>query len=56
MKKWLLRCSYNPSKNFILNHIDFLTRELDLHSSDYENFILPGDVTSEITHLNLKAL
>ena len=36
-KKWLLCCSYNPHKNSISTHIDFLRRELDLHSSNYEN-------------------
>ena len=35
-KKWLLCCSYNPHKNSISTHIDFLRRELDLHSSNYE--------------------
>ena len=39
-KKWLLCCSYNPHKNSISTHIDFLRRELDLHSSNYENVIL----------------
>ena len=34
-KKWRLCCSYNPNKNSILAY-----RELDLHSSNYENFIL----------------
>ena len=34
-KKWLLCCSYNPHKNSISTHIDFLRRELDLHSSNY---------------------
>ena len=39
-KKWLLCCSYNPHKNSISTHIDFLRRELDLHSSNYENVII----------------
>ena len=34
-KKWRLCCSYNPNKNSISAY-----RELDLHSSNYENFIL----------------
>ena len=53
-KKWLLCCSYNPHKNSISTHIDFLRRELDLHSSNYENFILLGDFNSEMTDKNLK--
>ena len=53
-KKWLLFCSYNPPKNSILTYIDILRRELDLHSSNYENFILLGDFNSEMTDTNLK--
>ena len=53
-KKWLLCCSYNPHKNSVSTHIDFLRRELDLHSSNYENFILLGDFNSETTDKNLK--
>ena len=53
-KKWLLCCSYNPHKNSISTHIDFLRRELDLHSSNYEIFILLGDFHSEMTDSKLK--
>ena len=53
-KKWLLCCSYNPHKNSISTHIYFLRRELDLHSSNYEKFILLGDFNSEMTDKNLK--
>ena len=53
-KKWLLCCSYKPYKNSISTHIDFLRRELDLHSSNYENFRLLGDFNSEMTDTNLK--
>ena len=53
-KKWLPCCSYNPHKNSISTHTDFLRRELDLHSSNYENFILLGDFNSEMTDKNLK--
>ena len=53
-KKWLLCCSYNPYKNSRSSHTDFLRRELDLHFSNYENFILLGDFNSEMTDMNLK--
>ena len=53
-KKWLLCCLYNPHKNSISIHIDFLRRELDLHSPNYENFMLLGDFNSEMTDSNLK--
>ena len=53
-KKWLLCCSYNPHKNSISTRIDFLERKIDLHSSNYENFILLGDFNSEMTDTNIK--
>ena len=53
-KTRLLCCSYNPHKNSISTHIDFLSRELDLHSSYYEKFIILGDFNSEMTDANLK--
>ena len=52
-KKWLFSCLYNPHKNSISTHIDFLRRELDLHSN-YENFILLGGFNSEMTDANSK--
>ena len=51
-KKWLC-CSYNSDKNSISAHIGFLRTELDLHYSNYENFIFL-DFNSEMTHANLK--
>ena len=53
-KKWLLCCSYNPHKNSISTHIDFFRRELDFHSSFYENFMLLGDFNSEMADASLK--
>ena len=41
-------------KNHISTHTDFLRMELDLHYSNYENFILLGDFISEMTYPNLK--
>ena len=53
-KKLLLCCSYNFLKNSISTHIDFLRRKLNLHSSNYENFILLEGFNSEMTDKNLK--
>ena len=53
-KKRFFCCSYNPHKNSISTHIDFLRRELDLHSSNYKNFILLGYFNSEMIDSNLK--
>ena len=53
-KKSLLCCSYNPHKNSISTQIDFLRTELNLHSYNYENFILLGDFNSEMADTNVK--
>ena len=53
-KKWLLCCSYNPHKNSISNYFDALKWELDIHSSNYENFLLLGDLNAEMTDPSLK--
>ena len=53
-EKWLFCCSHNSHKNSISTHTDFLKMELDLHSSNYENFILLGDFNSEMRDSNLK--
>ena len=41
---WLLCCSNNSHKNYILIHIDFPRNELDFHSSNYDNLLLLGDL------------
>ena len=53
-KKLLLCCSYNTRKNSILNYVDALRRELDIHSSNYENVLLLGDLNAEMTDPSLK--
>ena len=47
-KKWVLCCSYNPDKNSISNCFDVLRTEFDIHSPNYENFLLLGDLTAEM--------
>ena len=53
-KKLLLCCSYNNHKKSILNYVDALRRELDIHSSNYENVLLLGDLNAEMTDPSLK--
>ena len=47
-KKWLLSCSYNPSKNTITDHLGILRRNLDLYSAHYENLIIIGDFNTDL--------
>ena len=39
-KKWLVFCSYNPSKSNISRHSYTLRKSLDLYSAHYENTTL----------------
>ena len=45
--KWLLCCSYNPSRSNIDFHLEHLNRNLALYSSRYENFMVIGDFNVE---------
>ena len=47
-KKWLLCYSYDPLKNSVSIHIDFLRRE-NLSPSNHENFILLRNFNSQMT-------
>ena len=46
-RKWLIPCSYNPHKNNISRHIETLSKNLDLYSSQYGNNIIIGDFNFE---------
>ena len=46
--KWLINCSYNPHKSLIGNHLDEVSKTLDLYSSAYDKIILLGDFNTEI--------
>ena len=46
-KEWPRFRSCNPHKNSISTHFDFVGRDLDLHSPDYESFILLGDLSKK---------
>ena len=43
-KKWLINCSYNPHKNSIKNHLEFISKTLDIFTTKYENNLLLGDL------------
>ena len=44
----------NPHKNSISNYVDVRRRELDIHSSNYENFLLLVAFNAEMTDPNLQ--
>ena len=48
-KKWLFCCSYNPNKNNISKHLHCLSKGLDTYISQYDNIMLLGDLSVEIS-------
>ena len=45
--KWWISCSYNPHKSLIGNHLDAVSKTLDVHSSTYDKIILLVDFNTE---------
>ena len=41
-QKWLISCSCNPKKDYIGQHVEALSKTIDLYSSTNENVILFG--------------
>ena len=41
--KWFINGSYNPSKSFISNHLEFLNGIIDEYSKKCQNFLFLGD-------------
>ena len=52
--KWLVICTYNPHKNYIWNHLENLSKVLNINLSQYERFLCIGDFNSEITEFAVK--
>ena len=53
-EKWLINCSYDPNKTMICNHLDALSKHLDLYSTTYENILILGDFNVGIEEQHLK--
>ena len=53
-KKWLLSCSYNPSKSNIISHLEHLRCTLNFYSANYDNLLLMRDFNVNTTELNMK--
>ena len=49
-RKWFPNCSYNPRQNLISNHLEYLNRLIDKHSSSFDNFIFIGDFNASTNH------
>ena len=53
--KWLIICYYNPHKTMIKRYLEYISKEIDSHSSKYDNFLLIGNFDSEPTEEAMKS-
>ena len=54
-QKWLIICNDNPHKTMIKGYLEYISKEIDSHSSSYDNFLLIGDLNSEPTEEAMKS-
>ena len=54
-QKWLIICNYYPHKTIIKTYLESISKEIDSHSSKYENFLLLCDFNSEPTEEAMKS-
>ena len=53
--KSLTNCSYNPYKSLIDNHLDVVSKALDLHFSTCHKIIFSGHFNTEIDEQHIKS-
>ena len=54
-QKWLLICNYNHCKTRIKGYLESVSKEIDSHSSKWNNCLLLGDFNSEPTGEAMKS-
>ena len=47
-------CSYNAAKSNISSHLSIVGRSLDTCISSYDNFLVIGDLNSEISEMTMR--
>ena len=47
--KWLISYSYNPNKSSVYSHLESLSRNLDLYSLKYDNYLIVGGFLMYLT-------
>ena len=52
--KWLVCCSYNPSRINVSTHLEQIRKSLDIYSKKYENILLMGDYNVDVKEKNMK--
>ena len=53
-KKWLLSCSYNPTKMQISNHLAELSKNTDLYLTKYDQLLFLGDFNAGVEDSSVK--
>ena len=53
-KKWLLSCSYNPTKMQISNHLAELSKNTDLYLTKYDQLLFLGDFDAGVEDSSVK--
>ena len=53
-KKWLLSCSYNPTKMQISNHLAELSKNTDLYLTKYDQLLFLGDFNAGLEDSSVK--
>ena len=53
--RWLIICNHNPHKTMFKRCFEYISKEIDSHSSMYENFLLIGNFDSEPTEEAMKS-
>lgn len=52
-QKWLLCCVYNPHKQNLKKHLQYIEEELAKHSATYDNLLVIGDFNAEPSEIPL---
>ena len=54
-QKWVTIYIYNPDETMIKRYLEYISKEIESHSSKYDNFFLLGDFNSEPTKEAMKS-
>ena len=53
-RKWFLNCSYNPHRNSVSHHLEYLNRVINEFNKTYDNFIFIEDFNVDIAENSMK--
>ena len=53
-QKWLIICNCNPHKTVTKEHLEYISKEIHIHQSSYDNFHLIGDFKAKLFEETMK--